>query len=1132
MKYSLGLDIGTTSIGWAVIDLDNKRIHDVGVRIFERPEDPQNGKSLAEPRRTARSARRRLKRRRQRLNALKSFFASKQLLSEDEIKNILDTDHDSAYRETHSPYLLREKGLIDKLTNSELFIALYHIAKRRGYHSNSKAQDEEVIKRIESQKEKLQKKQDEGKEITNADEQLRVLSAIHDNKTLLSEHRSIVGVLNNSTKFAEHKRNKANNYQGSFMRDDFHTEARNILNKQIEFGLPLTESDVESLLLGGNAATREDGIIIVENPGIFYQRPFMNSILLNGMRGKDMYNNKDRAPKASLTFEIFRLAEDIAHIKNAKDPGWRISPHQVEAIIAKAKTTKKVTYGAIREVLGFKNNYDEFGFGYIRGKSPDFKKIKNYDDLNPTDKSIAETKEREKATFVQMNFYHDIRDALKNSPESFSQLDNSPETFDKLGEILTINKDDDSKRAGLEKINLSNDVIDSLILLDFAKFGNLSLETMHKAIPLMIAGKTYDKALEQIYPGKFATKLSGDKTKLPPLNEEEQSQITNPVVKRAVSQTIKVVNAIIRKYGLPSRIGIEAAGDLAKDFGERNKIKRAQDDNAANNEKLKQRLTSEFGVVNPTGLQITKFKMYQQQNGKCMYSGRPLDLVRLFSDEHYGEIDHIIPFSRCGNDSLSNKVLVLNSENQDKGDLTPYEAWGNNGTKWAEFEARIKATFMPFSKKDRLLAKTPPTEEWNIRALNDTRYISKFLRRYFRENLKFDNDSGAQRVITPTGLITSYLRRVWQVGGKVRDDNLHHATDACIIASVSQGAIQKVSSLNKYYELFRGNDKNEITDKLTGEIIRRGDVEQHIADVSPWEDFGKEVRLRTGEYRSPKELQNGLIGLRNYDDNFRESVRPIFVSRMPKRSGKGSTNQETIRSPKIVEGYEDKNGNSIIARRQRVALSNLKLKDLYDSPIRETDVKLYELLRERLENNGDDPKKAFAEPVYKPTKSGEHGNIVRSVKVYDTLKSKTGFYINDGKAFVNNGSMARLDVYQKSNSKGKIEHFFVPIYTHQINLEKTGQKITKIMPEPKGFTDVDDSFTKVTSLFPNDYVRIYFSSSISEGYYRAYDVAAGPMSLLPQSASDAKSTIRYSARSAISIEKMDISVLGDNYKWI
>lgn len=74
MKYSLGLDIGTTSIGWAVINEDKQRIEDLGVRIFECPENPRNGESLAKPRRDARSTRRRLKRRRERLKLPQTFL--------------------------------------------------------------------------------------------------------------------------------------------------------------------------------------------------------------------------------------------------------------------------------------------------------------------------------------------------------------------------------------------------------------------------------------------------------------------------------------------------------------------------------------------------------------------------------------------------------------------------------------------------------------------------------------------------------------------------------------------------------------------------------------------------------------------------------------------------------------------------------------------------------------------------------------------------------------------------------------------------------------------------------------------------------------------------------------------------
>ena len=112
-KYSLGLDIGISSIGWAVLDLDKERIHDLGVRIFEKPEDPQNGDSLAKPRRDARSARRRLKRRRQRLNNLKQFFIDQNILTRDRIEEVLS---DKSEFNKLDVYALRSKALTEELS--------------------------------------------------------------------------------------------------------------------------------------------------------------------------------------------------------------------------------------------------------------------------------------------------------------------------------------------------------------------------------------------------------------------------------------------------------------------------------------------------------------------------------------------------------------------------------------------------------------------------------------------------------------------------------------------------------------------------------------------------------------------------------------------------------------------------------------------------------------------------------------------------------------------------------------------------------------------------------------------------------------------------------------------------------
>lgn len=67
----LSFDIGINSIGWAFVE--NEELKDCGVRIFHGTEDPKDKKSLALPRRNARSVRRRLRRRKARLNWYKTY---------------------------------------------------------------------------------------------------------------------------------------------------------------------------------------------------------------------------------------------------------------------------------------------------------------------------------------------------------------------------------------------------------------------------------------------------------------------------------------------------------------------------------------------------------------------------------------------------------------------------------------------------------------------------------------------------------------------------------------------------------------------------------------------------------------------------------------------------------------------------------------------------------------------------------------------------------------------------------------------------------------------------------------------------------------------------------------------------
>lgn len=1238
MKYSLGLDIGTASIGWAVVNLDKNRIEDLGVRIFERPEHPKSGESLAKPRRVARSARRRLRRRRQRLNYLKQFFISQKLLTKEQIDQLTAPNHAKGWH-PQNPYALRVKGTTERLSPDELLVVLYHIAKRRGYKSNRKTIEEKDTT-------------GEGKAVN---------SAIAQNAKVLSQYTTVGEALVKDDKFYDRKRNTTGDFRHSFARADFLNEIRRILLcQQRYYPNQLADDQIDHLLgikisslpvdrpINDNDINRLTKLQPDNINGLFYQRPFMTSDLINKMRGKcPLESEQPRAPKASYSFEIFRLAQDLAHLQYIIDTDKTegdteptsqkaitkfLTSDQIETCINKCLTTKKVTYRAIREALGYVKNDPHFQFKYIRGKNPKDEEQKK----DPLAK--------EKNTFAELKFYHSVKSGLKNLPDDWRKVDSNPELFDQIGEILTCNKDDYSIKEGLRKLEvLSDDAVDALLPIDFSGFGHLSLIALRNITPYLKEGNgiTYDKAMEKAgY--HFAARLSGDKTCLPPLNKDDAQQITNPVVKRAISQTIKVVNAIIRKYGSPYRIGVECAGELAKSHDERKKIKDAQDENAFENEKLKKKLRKEYNILTPTGTQITKFRLYKQQDGKCAYSGKPLDLDRLFDpgnrkDESYAEIDHIIPFSRCGNDTRANKVLVLNSYNQIKGNRTPYETWGNDPDFWQRLEANTKANpKLGQAKQRRLLTHTIPAEDWASRAINDTRYISKFISRYLKNYLEFSpydespnqaSDSQPrqrQRVIMPAGAITTHLRRMWHQPGKNREaDLLHHAVDATIIALTTQATIQDCAVYSAYIDdhtkqRFTGNTKTtgsarllrqleRITNTETGEISQ-ADYEELIQSLLPWPNFDQELRKRAslpGENDTISTWRDQFRDIySDQDSDFYNHLHPIFVSRMPKRRVSGKTNKDTVYSTKT----RDNDGKT---RSSRVGLADLTLDKLKNSAIRNVDETLYKQLEQYVADRKkwlDENKKwkvvrreqkkllkkspvdeAVSAPAELPPepiepkiyKNGKHfdknGNPIspiKSIKIYSPNPDTSGLLVNQGKAYVSNDSMVRLDVYKRPNKKGKIEHFFVPVYANMIRRGHPEVKPTRILPPPKkGIPpEIDDSFTFVCSLYPNDYVKVVLDGEVKEGYYAAYDIKVKTMKLLPHAGTSkdlpvkenkkaddddqtdhtddepddgdqkkkkakAKHPNRYPAfrispQSATRIERLDINVLGDNYKWM
>ena len=137
MRYSIGLDIGITSVGWAILALNDSNdpvcIIDMGSRMFDIAEHPKDGSSLATPRRLARGSRRTTRRRSRRKEKIRNLLVSDNIISREQLDSLFSGKLEDIY-------MLRTKALDFPLERAEFARVLLHLAQRRGFKSNREIQ--------------------------------------------------------------------------------------------------------------------------------------------------------------------------------------------------------------------------------------------------------------------------------------------------------------------------------------------------------------------------------------------------------------------------------------------------------------------------------------------------------------------------------------------------------------------------------------------------------------------------------------------------------------------------------------------------------------------------------------------------------------------------------------------------------------------------------------------------------------------------------------------------------------------------------------------------------------------------------------------------------------------------------
>jgi CRISPR-associated endonuclease Csn1 len=795
-NYRLGIDMGSTSLGWSILELNEKNepkdIIDMGVRIFPDGRDAKTKEPLNVTRRDARGSRINRDRYIMRRKTVMSILTEYGLMPKDEAER--------KELEKLDPYLLRVKALDEEVSLFELGRAIFHLNQRRGFKSNRKTDSKDDEASVMKTAIKETKDEMENSGARTFGEYLYNLNTTLGKK---EQHKR------KAMRVKKGKKSYNLYPDRSMYRDEFNI----IWSKQKVFQQELTGELKEKL---GKA--------------LFFQRD-----LRPMEKGRCQFEPEEfRASFAYVTVQKFRIHQEINNLVLLDFDRKEVvlSEEQRAIILHHLLIKQKPKFTALRKKLG-----KEFAGDYVFNLESEKRK-----DMKGDETSFML---RKPEYFGEK--WDDLTDVDKDEIiRRVLNEDHDKETEDTLIDWLKVTYKLKEKNANnIFEAKLPN------------RISNLSLKAINNILPHLKDGFKYDVACIKAgyeftddapddpkyykgdlpYYGELFQKdaLFADKEHYNESDPEHYfGKIPNVSVHIALNQLRKFINALTLKYGAPKQIVLELARELKHGKNRLDEINKIQTKNRKENVRIGIEL--EKIPVDNNYLNRTKYKLWEELNGDpvkrcCPFSGKHISIHKLFTHEF--QIEHILPKSRTFNDRMINKTIAHRDANQFKGEQSPYEAFGNslNGYDYNAIIARTES--LPRSKRKRFYADAMKNyeDEGEVlsRMLTDTQYMSRIARKYMAFVCGKDN------VWSIAGQLTAKLRSKWGLnnllsedGSKNRADHRHHAIDAFVVACTSRSTMQKAAKaieasrekfLDKMPPPFREYSFSKIKAVTTGIIV-------------------------------------------------------------------------------------------------------------------------------------------------------------------------------------------------------------------------------------------------------------------------------------------------------------------------
>lgn len=954
MRYRVGLDVGTASLGVAAFSLDseNNPIDLVWkhVRIFDEPlEKSQAGlKSKKAGRRAARMQRRQIDRR---LGRTKCIAALAPLLG---IRMESSPDSGRCLLE------LRAKAARQQVDLSDLIRVFIRIGKRRGYAGEFRPKKEGA---------KLG-------EVEGGSHDLKAeMAALAQSKGL--ESVTLGEFLYQRWLDGKPTKLKIKEPDNKITTDKNLYALRSQLEVEFE-QIWQTQSKFYPVLL---TAPQGKPLKEVFHQAIFYQRPLK---AVGGMVGQcSLEPTLPRAPRAQLAFQRFRIEKTLADLRwGAGKRAEKLSAEQKAVIRQLCDEKEVVKFEAIYKVLATAGcpkpetkglNLDRLSRDEIPGNKTNhvFRKLGMEDAWLALD---------ERTQIQAINFLADL-----GSPEQlddplwhsrFAKADGTPRQLPEafvafINDLKAHEKFDRLSKMGFEGGRASYSIKALKTLTDWLESPWWPNNEQSEMRP------DEEAAIRVCYPDTVNKKVAlQNRLDKPPATG-------NAVVDGSLRQIRYVVNRMIEELGAtPEQIVVEMARDLSLGVTKRNE---REGENAKNR---KARLEAEDQIrqhgATVTPSRVRRYLLWKEQGaGHCPYCSKTITLADALNGAET-EYEHILPRSltQVGL-KRSEIVLAHRSCNQQKGNRTPYQAWGHDADRWQVIQARAKyfAENKHFRKAKLLLL-----EDFEQEVLTDES-IDGFADRQFhqtswiaKEAAQWLQSISKTPVSVSRGEMTAGLRRKWKLETVIPQARIAESLPVLD----EEGQVVSPEDFAKYRDVWEGHkvldshgklDKSRHTDR---KLDKRLDHRHHLIDAitialtsrALFQQMARQYKLdseRVGAGEKPRLKIGEALPLKNVRELALAAVKECPLSIKPDRYPDGAIFQETAYGIALKEGEEKsrltlrvKLADLIDRKKGTVEQARKSIQNIVSDNIRDIVAKAFDSRIAR----GMSAPEALAEPIY------------------------------------------------------------------------------------------------------------------------------------------------------------------------